>query len=267
LLGWIHEHGVSEQALPVYITWLNNGGDKLLIRDSMLACLQSQLNEKRAVNLYLAWLRNGGDEEAIRGAVLEWILRNWQTSHSLWLVKFYTDQVAPALEILQFIIELCRTQPAEPNSLYALALLGKHLSRLPREDVLPVVEAVLLPLIRHSDPLIKTAIIGTSTLLIDLITASATWPFEYRERVGDLLLAWLRNPASFGSTISLDVSFQRVEIVEEVLNLSRSGKLSHEADAASLERFVEWVVTWEQERKSGLPSEFRLEAIPKTVED
>jgi hypothetical protein len=261
LLAWINEHGMSEEALPVYINWLNSGGDKLLIQNSLLACLQSHSNANMVINVYQCWIKRGGDIEGIRALATEWLRQNWQTRQSLMLIKLLIDQTTSDIEMLRAILEFCRDQPSEPNSLAALILLESHLSQLPANEVLLTTKAVLNISIYQINSLPEGAKISITKVIIYLVIAATQWPIEYYEQLDDIILMWLRNPASFGSELKLDGGFHKVEFVERVLSLIQSDKLSQSIDRESITRFIEWVVTWDQDRLAELPQVFNLMRI------
>ncbi len=75
-------------------------------------------------------------------------------------------------------------------------------------------------------------------------------------RVDMLYLAWLRNPASFGSYSKPHLNLQRLSYVQRVIDLIVSGALDITADYEPIERFLHWVNSWEPERKSQLYRKF-----------
>ena len=81
---------------------------------------------------------------------------------------------------------------------------------------------------------------------------------EFRIRADILLMTWLRNPSSFGSSSLPHIAVQRTAYVQRIADLIASDCLSVTNDHEPLERFLEWVNNWEPERKLQLLPIFEI---------
>ncbi len=91
-----------------------------------------------------------------------------------------------------------------------------------------------------------------TTLFAFLIEARGLRAGHLRERVDELLLSWLRHPASYGDDPKPHPNVQRYSYVERVADLINAGTLRVAEDREALKRFLHWVDNWDAGEKSDI---------------
>ena len=186
----------------------------------------------------------------VRLPAINWLSRFKDTVEAVYITKFLAKQKALPIEAVVDILTWCRTFPTNEDAIWRLTQLDGHLLKAEiAEDVIVTCEAVLAPLVLEGgwlEPVTR----GQITVLVSYIIGSrGLRSGEFRTRVDNLLMAWLRNPLSFGSRPLPHIGVQRTAYVQRIADLIASDCLSVTDDHEPLERFLEWVNNWEPKRK------------------
>ncbi|MFC1927890.1 hypothetical protein ACFLW7_04850 [Chloroflexota bacterium] len=156
---------------------------------------------------------------------------------------------------MKHILVWCRRFPTHEDALWRLTQLGKHLIACEVvEDVIATSNALLEPVISGKAPLMPVRRGQINTLFSYLIDAPRLCSGALRSHVDNLLLAWLRNPNSFGGEPKPHANIQRVSYFQRIMDLIVSGTIDTTVEREPLERFLHWVANWEPKQKSRLRS-------------
>jgi hypothetical protein len=246
MLAWLDENGTLEVANFVYRGWLDAGGDKETIQVYLLAWLDEHGGSAESDFIFKAWLEKGGLFSIIRAHAIQWLDQHHEEESAGFLIKRLAKQADIPAETVKAILSWCLKFSDNEDVLWRLTQLGRHLLRRDAaEEVCATSEAILN--LRLSDEAELTPVIkgqGT-TLLAYLIEAPGLRIGHLRNRVDNLLLRWLRHPASFGTDPMPHRNVQRYSYVERIADLVDSGALSVVEDREALKRFMLWVDNWE----------------------
>jgi hypothetical protein len=257
LVAWVEEHGTAAEAGFVYKAWLDAGGEPDLVRDFLVAWLEEHGTVPDADFLFKAWLQAGGSFSLVKLPAINWLHHYCDTIEAVYLTKFLAKQRDIPVETVADILTWCRTFPTHEDAMWRLTQLGHHLFRTEvAEDVIATCEIVLEPLLLEGASLEPVTRGQITTLFSYLIGASALCYGTLCDRVDALLITWLRNPSSFGTSPAPRTAIQRPAFVQRIVDLLASGDLSLTHDREHLERFLHWVNNWEPEQKSRLLSIF-----------
>jgi len=195
----------------------------------------------------------------VRLPAINWLSQYSNTAEAVYITKYLAKQRDIPAETVIDILTWCRTFPTHEDAIWRLTQLGVHLLKADvAEGMIVTCEAVLKPLILGDAPLELVTRGQITTLFSYLIGAPGLRSGEFRERVDALLVVWLRNPFSFGTSPVPHIGMQRPAYVQRIVDLVVSGTLSLTHDREHLERFLQWVDTWEPEKKWRLLSVFDL---------
>jgi hypothetical protein len=251
LVKWLAKYEALEEATYVYRGWIDAGGDKEIIRESLIAWLEEHGESAESDFIYKAWLEKGGSFAVIRQYAIQWLSRNYEREEAVFLTKYLAKQADIPVETVRDILNWCRKFSTNEDALWRMMQLKKHLLR--EEVAKEVCVAYETILNQRLSTNIKLTLIDSgliSTLFAYLIDAPAFQEGELRNRVDELLLRWLRHPASFGNDPKPHWNIQRHSYMWHVIELIESGALSVAEDRGALERFMLWVNNWEPEQKS-----------------
>jgi len=259
IVAWLEEHGTDAEARFVCEAWLDTGGERDLVRDHITAWLEEHGTDAEAGFVYKAWLDAGGSFSLVRLPAINWLSQYSNTAEAVYITKYLAKQRDIPAETVIDILTWCRTFPTHEDAIWRLTQLGVHLLKADvAEGMIVTCEAVLKPLILGDAPLELVTRGQITTLFSYLIGAPGLRSGEFRERVDALLVVWLRNPFSFGTSPVPHIGMQRPAYVQRIVDLVVSGTLSLTHDREHLERFLQWVDTWEPEKKWRLLSVFDL---------
>jgi hypothetical protein len=255
IVTWLGKHDTEPNAQFVYSSWLDAGGEREVVRDHIVAWLGKYSTEPNADFVYRSWLDAGGEFSAIKAGVIEWLQLNLAREEAVFVMKFLARQPDIPAGTVKDILMWCRLFPSHEDALWRLRQLGKHLlAQEVGEDVIDASIAVLEPLISGKISLTSVMRGQITTLFSYLIDARHLCSGDYRICVDDLLIAWLRNPNSFGGEPKPHVNIQRVGYFQRIVDLVVSGAIDPTVEQEPLERFLHWVANWEPEQKSRLHS-------------
>ena len=251
--GWLKEHAASPEAGFVYRGWLDAGGEKESIEAWMRDWLALQGRAVDADFLFRAWLDAGGDFSVIREPALLWLSENYDKPEAVYLTKKLAKQPDLPVETVRHILGWCRKFNEDEDALWRLTQLGRYLlNDEVAEEVLSTCETVLRPFLSAPGPIPTVAKGLIATVFSYLTSAASLRDGEPRGRVDTLLVAWLRNPSSYGIDPKAHWALQRRTYFVGVGKLLESGALTLPSDRDALERFLRWVNTWEPRRKATL---------------
>ncbi|HZH29194.1 MAG TPA: hypothetical protein VEY11_00250 [Pyrinomonadaceae bacterium] len=247
---WLVEHQTTAEAGFVYRGWLYAGGAKGLIRTSLESWLEEHGKDTDADFVFKAWLETGGRFSLIRPYAIEWLSLHYDKAEAVYLTKFMARQADLPVETIKNILNWCRKFAADEDALWRLLHLRLHFSNSEiAEELCSTVEVVFQHRFLSNEPPeheAKNLITSLFSFLIGELNFRAG---TLRERIDDLLLAWLRHPASYGVHPQPHPRLQRAHHVWRVAFLITSGALDISVDRASLERFLRWVNVWDAEKK------------------
>jgi hypothetical protein len=251
--AWLEKNETSTAAKFVYTAWLDAGGDTELVCGSLKTWLEKHWNDTEIDFVYKAWLDAGGAFSVISSYTILWLHKNYDKEEAVYLIKFLAKQRDIPDETVKDILMWCQRFPNNDDTLWRFTQLSNHLLKDEMaEDVIITSEIILLPLILHETSLTIMIRSQITTLFSYLINAHKLRSGQLRNRVDKLFLAWLRNPASFGSDPKPHINLQRQSYVQRVVDLLVSGALNVMADHEPLMRFLHWVDNWNPEKKSQL---------------
>ena len=257
ITAWLEEHGIAVEADFVYKAWLDARGEPELVRDFLVAWLEAHSTVPDADFLFKAWLQAGGSFSLVKLPAINWLRHYCDTAEAVYLTKFLAKQRDIPVETVAHILTWCRTFPTNEDAIWRLIQLGTHLLRTDvAEEVMITCEAALRPFILEGVQLKPVTRGLITTLFSYLIGASGLRYGTLCDRVDALLITWLRNPSSFGTSPAPYIAVQRPAFVQRIVDLLASGDLSVTHDREHLERFLHWVNNWEPEQKSRLLSTF-----------
>jgi DNA-nicking Smr family endonuclease len=252
--AWLAQHAAVAEARFVYQPWLDAGGDTETIQESLMTWLDEHGDSTEADFVYKAWLESGGSFSVIRSHAIKWLSRNFDREEAVFLTKSLSKQKDIPVETVRDILSWCRKFPSNEDAFWRLGRLTKHLLiEEVAEEVCAASEGVLDWQLSTDNR--RPPDSGQISILISyLIGTRALQKGEPRRRVDDLLLRWLRHPASFGDDPKPHANIQRRSYVSRVIELIDSGALSVTEDRDALERFMRWVNNWEPAEKAVLIS-------------
>ena len=250
---WLEDHAKAMQARFVYRAWLDAGGEKGHIEAWMKDWLALHGRAVDADFLFQAWLDAGGDFSVIREQALLWLSENYDKPEAVYLTKKLAKQPDLPVETVRHILAWCRKFCEDEDALWRLTQLGSYLlNNEVAEEVLSTSERVLRPFLSAQGPIPAVTKGQIATAFSYLTGAASLRDGEPRARVDTLLVAWLRNPSSYGIDPKAHWALQRRTYFVGVGKLFESGALTLPSDRDALERFLRWVNTWEPRWKATL---------------
>jgi hypothetical protein len=262
IAAWLAAHKTNAHARFVYQAWLDAGGGTEVVQDFLLAWLNAHKTLTEASFIYYAWLKNGGSFSVIRMQAIKWLSHNYDKEGADFLAKLLAKQPDIPVETVKNILKWCSKFPTNEDAFWRLTQLRKHLlNKEVAEEVLAASEAVLNQKLSTDDGLLPVVNGQITTLFAFLIEASGFRAGRLRSGIDELLLRWLRHPASYGDDPKPHPNVERISYVERFADLIDSGALSVVADRELMERFLWWVNNWRQSewRDSLRPLLARLE--------
>ena len=251
--GWLKDHAATPEAGFVYRGWLDAGGEKEYIEAWMKDWLDLHGRAVDADFLFRAWLDAGGDFSVIREPALLWLSENYDKPEASYLAKKLAKQPNLPLDTVREILSWCRKFNEDEDALWRLTQLGKYLlNNEVAEEVLSTCETVLRPFLSAQSPIPAVAKGQIATVFSYLTDAPGLHAGENRTRVDTLFVAWLRSPSSYGIDPKAHWALQRRSYFVGVGKLLESGALTLPWDRDALERFLQWVNTWEPSWKEKL---------------
>ena len=255
IAAWIGKHGAEPEACFVYRSWLEAGGEKELVQDHIDAWLGEHGAEPGADFVYRSWLEAGGEFSAVKAGAIQWLRLNHDKEEAVFLTKFLARQPDVPIETVKHILMWCRKFPNHEDATWRLTQLGKHLlAQEVANDVIAASSALLEPVISGKAPLSPVRRGQINTLFSYLINAPHLCSGDLRSHIDNLLLAWLRNPNSFGDEPKPHANIQRVSYFQRIVDLIVSGAIDTKVEQEPLERFLHWVANWGSKQKSHLHS-------------
>jgi hypothetical protein len=255
IAAWLNEHGTKPEADFVYKAWLDAGGEKEMVQRHIAAWLDEHGTKPEADFVYRAWLEAGGKFSVVKAGAIEWLRLNRDKEEAVFLTKFLARQSDIPINTVRDILMWCNRFPDHEDALWRLTQLAQHLlAEEAGKDVIAASEAVLEPLISGKVSLTPVRRGQTATLFSFLIDAPHLRSGDPRSHVDNLLLAWLKNPNSFGDDPKPHANIQRIGYFQRVVDLIVSGAIDMTVEREPLERFLRWVANWEPEQKSRLHS-------------
>ena len=243
--GWLKEHAASPEAGFVYCGWLDAGGNKEYIEAWMKDWLALHGRAVDADFLFRAWLDAGGDFSVIREPALLWLRENYDKPEAVYLTKKLAKQPDLPVETVSYILAWCRKFSGDEDALWRLRQLGRYLlNDEVAEEALSTCETVIRPFLSAPGPVAAVAKGLIATIFSYLMDAPDLRAGEVCTRVDTLLVAWLRNPSSYGIDPRAHWALQRRPYFVGVGKLLESGALTLPSDRDALERFLRWVNTW-----------------------
>src|SRR5262249_46685857 len=148
------------------------------------------------------------------------------------------------------ILTWCRSFPKNEDALWRLAQLREHLS-IPEvaEEVVATAEVVLehfLDQHTYIEGKTKEQIV---TVFFNLITAKGMRAGSLRDRVDNLFVKWIKDQRSFGPYPTRFRLLQTTGFLSRLSALIAAGVLDPVSDFETLKRFMQWLNTWETDRK------------------
>lgn len=251
--AWLEKNETDAAAKFVYKAWLDAGGDTELVFEPIKAWLEKHGGDAEADFVYKAWLDAGGAFSVVSSNAILWLHQNYDKEEAVYLTKFLAKQKDIPVETVKDILMWCQRFPNNEDAIWRLTQLKSHLFMDEMaEEVITTSETILSPLISQEISLTIMIRGQITTLFSYLINAHKLKSGQPRNRVDELFLAWLRNPASFGSNPKPHINLQRQSYIQRVVDLIVSGTLNVMADHESLMRFLHWVDNWNPEKKSQL---------------
>jgi len=259
IAAWLEVHSTDTEASFVYKGWLDAGGELELVRGPITAWLEVHSTDAEADFVCRAWLEAAGPFSLVKLPAIDWLSHHCDKAEAVYMTKFLARQKDIPSHTVVDILTWCRTFPTHEDAIWRLTQLDGHLRKTDiAEDVIATCEAVLEPLITEETPLELVTRGQITTLFNYLIAAPGLRSRALRDRVDTLLIAWVCNPSSFGTSPVPHIQIQRPAYVQRIVDLLVSGALSITSDREHLERFLQWVNTWEPTGKSQLISKFNF---------
>ena len=251
--AWLAEHQTALEAEFVYKSWLDAGGATDVVEPSIKAWLAEHQTAPEADFVIRAWLEAGGDFKVVRSAAIGWLRRHRETRDAVYVTKRLARQTDLPAATVEDILVWCRCHPEDADVLWRLTQLYLHLLRPEiREALCDTAEIV----VRHQlagesppDRMARKQIVG----LFGFLTSHREMQSgPLRSRVDRLLCDCLRHPAIYGRNTQAFVMCQRRSYVQRIVDMIGCRDLDVEADEGAIRRFLEWVNTWQTERKAQL---------------
>ena len=244
---WLAEHATAHEAQFVYKAWLDAGGARDLVRDPISRWLHDHGTVLDAGYIYGAWLKAGGAFGQVRADLERWVHANRGQEKAGLLLKHVAREPALSLETVRDILEWCANFPSNEDSLWRVTALGsRHLRRRGVGDrLVEAARAIIDALPPRPDSVTR----GQVTELIYFVVASPDLKLPtYRETADDVVLAWLRHPASYGRDPRPHRWVQRRPYVQRIADIVAAGRANADAEHGA-RRFLEWINEWEPEQR------------------
>ncbi len=130
VLAWIEAFGQTQSAQFVYRAWLDSGGERERIDDSVLDWIKLFGQLRSAQFVYQSWLDYGGQRERIDDSVLDWIGVFGQTQDAQFVYRAWLEAGGERERIDESVVAWLKTfgQSPEANFVYRawLAAGGRH---------------------------------------------------------------------------------------------------------------------------------------------
>ena len=250
---WLLEHRNTAEASHVYKAWLDASGAKGVVRNGLRDWLSHHAEDDDADHVFRSWLETGGEQDLVWDAAIAWLSKHKTEESAVYVTKFIARQNELPVAIIRDILTWCRSFPTNEDALWRLTQLREHLA-IPEvaEDVLATAELVLEHLLDQ-----RTYIKGKTgeqivTVYFNLITAQGMQLGSLRERADDLFVKWIQDERSFGPYATRFWVLQNASFLSRLSDLLTAGVLDPVSDSKALARFMQWLDTWEQDRKQAL---------------
>ena len=252
---WLEKNKTIPEARFVYRAWLDAGGEEELVSDSIKAWIETNKAIPEAQFVYVAWLNAGGRFSVVKDGAIEWLHKNCEKKEAVFITKFLVKQDITHRTVKD-VLTWCRKFPEDEDALWRLTSLGNYLFMEEiSEDLCGTCEVVVSAIILGKVHLKEITVGQVNTLLCFLVNAYSLQHRPLKDRVDELLLAWLRHPDSFGVRPKPQDGIQRVNYFLRVKEFICQSRLNVKTDRDVLERFLSWVNLWDLKCKLELRDE------------
>ena len=194
--GWLSEHASRPDAWFLYQAWLNARGEREVVQPSIHRWLSAHGMLPEARFVYCAWLDAGGSIEHISDHALAWFHANCNREHAMLVLDHILRQRHLSLQTVQDALEWCASFPSNRDTLRRLTALGPYLLRVGvGEQFLKAASAVIIAV--SPRPSFRTRA-RIATLIYFLVASSELAAPTYREKVDNLIVAWLHRSCADG---------------------------------------------------------------------
>jgi len=253
MTAWLQAHGERAEARLVFTAWLHAGGKNKVIRKSLYAWLSLHAADESARAVFLAWISTGANLGFIKKPVGRWLSAHPAHPAAAGLVSHLARQKDLPEETLQGIFSWCRENHPAEAVFSCLVNLEEHLLREEMAGEVVNVAASWLQTVLNQESLAPRA-----AALISLLFAILGESPKLRAELAPLFLEWLRHPSSYpapsarsGMAVQrIYLGAQRLSILSYLDDLIASGQISVAGDRDVLRRLFAWVKTWTPEVRS-----------------
>jgi hypothetical protein len=251
--AWLRAHGESREALPVFKAWLEADGKTKYVWRPLRSWLGVHATEADACGVFLAWLSAGGNIGSIKGAVGRWLGANPAHPTAAGLVSYLVRQKDLPEDTLRSILAWCQhgNFPAA-IVLSRLVTLEEHLLREEVAGEVAGIARTWLEIVLNQE-----SVSPKLSALVSLLFAILGESPRLRAEMAPLFLEWLRHPSSHPAPSSVSATVRRIYFSAQRLStlfyldeLIAAGQLSVTGDRDALLRLFTWVKTWTPEMRS-----------------
>jgi hypothetical protein len=243
--AWLGKHAIATEAQFVYKSWLDAGGTLNYVSGPIQAWLSHFGADPDAQYVYKSWLDAGGGFAEIQEDMFDWVQSNRDREDAAYLLKHVTRHRDLPTQTIEDVLYWCTRFPANEDALWRFTSLGGNLVREGLgEPLLEAAQALFHELHADARGITREQITALTSFLVDSPDLIAA---PHRDAVDELILAWLRHPASFGVVPKPHPTVQRVSYLRRILALAQDGHVDAASDGESLLRFSAWIDEWDSE--------------------
>ena len=238
----------------MFKSWLDAGGDRNLVKDSIKDWLAKPDNVDHPELDFLirSWIEARGNFSLVKEPACRWLAKNRENYEAVYCTKHLARQRELPEETILHILEWCNCFHQDHDSIYRLGQLGLHLQNDKISlEALKVFGRALPHVLEYGvqqSLVLRTYILGIFT---NLGYASSLDEPNSRHTLLSLFAQWLCTSVSFNSELAkLDLTWLQSPVLIQLLYEALSEKLLQPTtDIDAIQTFITWIDKWQPERK------------------
>jgi hypothetical protein len=228
-------------------------GDIDLVKDFIPNWLVLHGKEKDADFVYRGCLESKGGEDflLVKIHALKWLNLHKSEYDAVYLTKAISKMPDIPPQAIQDILFWCRRFPADEDTPWRVSRLINRASKFNELslEIRFTLDFIMERLLKSTLINEKEKIEKITRFILPLIYSTHNRYGPIKDCVDNLFLSLLKNPASFGTLFPKDTALENWTSFQRVSDLIVYTELSIIEDREAIERFLQWVDTWEEENK------------------